>query len=101
MKVSGSAKGGSSNVVYNYSLNFGFSSDIKIKKITSLTMDLGSDGILKLDKTIKFSTDETFVSCVIKNGELFAKAEIPEGTRMCSIRNTRFSVGLRFCHEPK
>ena len=79
MKVSGSAKGGSSNVVYNYSLNFGFSSDIKIKKITSLTMDLGSDGILKLDKTIKFSTDETFVSCVIKNGELFAKAEIPEG----------------------
>ena len=42
-------------------------------------MDLGSDGILKLDQTIKFSTDETFVSCVIKNGELFAKAEIPEG----------------------
>ena len=30
----GEAKGGSSNVVYNYSLNFGFSSDINIKNIT-------------------------------------------------------------------
>lgn len=79
IKVSGVAAGGSSVAVYDYSLSFGFSNDIKIKKVTNLTMDLGSDSVLRLDKTIKFTTDDNFISCVIKSGDLLAQAEIPEG----------------------
>ncbi|MEE1210927.1 MAG: hypothetical protein UHO11_00395 [Treponema sp.] len=91
--VSGSTSGGSS--VYSYSLAFSFTEDMKVQKITGLTMDLGSDGNIAVDKSIEVTAQDTFVECSIDTGHLSIKSLLPDGWENVGITSSvAFSGGL-------
>ncbi len=91
--VSGSTSGGSS--IYSYSLSFGFTEDMKVQKITGLTMDLGSDGNIAVDKTVEITAEDTFVECTVETGHLSIKSLLPDGWENVGITSSvAFSGGL-------
>ena len=76
LELSGTQSGGVEEFL-SYKIECLFSA-IKIKEIKGLKMDLGEQGNLSVDQNIYIGTDDTFVSCVIGEGSLFAIAKIPE-----------------------
>ncbi|MDD6929860.1 MAG: hypothetical protein PUI78_03365 [Treponema sp.] len=77
LELSGTQSGGILGESLSYKIECLFSA-IKIKEIKGLKMDLGEQGKLSVDQNIYIGTDDTFVSCVIGEGSLFAIAKIPE-----------------------
>ena len=77
LKLSGKQSGGKDLNFPEYKIRCIFSA-IKIKEIIGLKMDLGEQGNLAVDQKVYIGTDDTFVSCVIGEGSLFAIAKIPE-----------------------
>ena len=76
LELSGTQSGGIAEFL-SYKIECLFSA-IKIKEIKGLKMDLGEQGNLSVDQNIYIGTDDTFVSCVIGEGSLYAIAKIPE-----------------------
>ena len=77
LKLSGKQSGGKDLNFPEYKIRCIFSA-IKIKEIIGLKMDLGEQGNLAVDQKVYIGTDDTFVSCVIGEGSLYAIAKIPE-----------------------
>ena len=76
LELSGTQSGGIAEFL-SYKIECLFSA-IKIKEIKGLKMDLGEQGNLAVDQKVYIGTDDTFVSCVIGEGSLYAIAKIPE-----------------------
>lgn len=76
LELSGTQSGGIAEDL-SYKIECLFSA-IKIKEIKGLKMDLGEQGNLAVDQKVYIGTDDTFVSCVIGEGSLYAIAKIPE-----------------------
>ena len=77
LELSGTQSGGIFGESLSYKIECLFSA-IKIKEIKGLKMDLGEQGNLAVDQKVYIGTDDTFVSCVIGEGSLYAIAKIPE-----------------------
>ena len=77
LELSGTQSGGIAEEFLSYKIECLFSA-IKIKEIKGLKMDLGEQGNLAVDQKVYIGTDDTFVSCVIGEGSLYAIAKIPE-----------------------
>lgn len=77
LKLSGKQSGGKDLNFPEYKIRCIFSA-IKIKEIIGLKMDLGEQGNLAVDQKVYIGTDDTFVSCVIGEGSLYAIARIPD-----------------------
>lgn len=93
VSVSGNASGGSG--IYSYKMSFGFSEDMKIRKITGLTMDLGSDGVIAIDKNVEMPSDSGFVSCKIKTGHVSVVSAMPSGWENVGVSTSlSFAGGL-------
>lgn len=76
LELSGTQSGGIAEDL-SYKIECLFSA-IKIKEIIGLKMDLGEQGNLAVDQKVYIGTDDTFVSCVIGEGSLYAIARIPD-----------------------
>ena len=91
--VSGNASGGSG--IYSYKMSFGFSEDLTIRKITGLSMDLGSDGVIAIDKNIEMSSNGSFVSSKIKTGHVAVVSAMPSGWENVGVSSSlSFAGGL-------
>lgn len=96
LKISGSSSGGTAGDFVHYQVDCSFSEDTKLSSVKGLTMDLGEAGNLAINQEVMIGTDESFVSCVIKDGSLKTVAQIPENwTGVKAEPNISISGGIK------
>lgn len=72
-----------------------FSDDLKVKKVTGLTMDLDSDGTVEIDHLIDVVTDDKFIECTISDGKIEVQSRLPDGWENVAVTSvTTLSKGI-------